>query len=120
MWTTTPWTLPSNQAVAVNPDVNYVQVEAGERRFVLAEARLAAYARELGDEPEVLGTYRGSDLLGMRYLPPFPYFMDAPNAFQVLRGRLRHHRGRHRHRAHGAGLRRGRQGDRRPGRHRRR
>jgi len=89
VWTTTPWTLPSNQAVAVNPDVSYLQVRAGERRLVLAEARLAAYSRELGDEPEVLGTYRGSDLVGLRYLPPFPYFMDSlfidsPQAFQVL------------------------------------
>ncbi len=86
VWTTTPWTLPSNQAVAVNPDVTYVQVRAGERRYVLAEARLAAYARELGDEPEVLGRYRGADLLGLRYLPPFPYFMDSANAFAVLPG----------------------------------
>ena len=86
VWTTTPWTLPSNQAVAVNPDVTYVQVRVGDRRYVLAQARLGAYARELGDEPEVLGTYRGADLLGLRYLPPFPYFMDSPNAFQVLSG----------------------------------
>src|ERR1700747_2343485 len=84
VWTTTPWTLPSNQAVAVNPDVTYVQARAGEQRVVLAEARLAAYSRELGDEPEVLGSYRGSDLVGTRYLPPFPYFMDSPQAFQVL------------------------------------
>lgn len=84
VWTTTPWTLPSNLAVAVNPEVSYVQVRAGERRFVLAEARLAAYARELGEEPEVLGIYRGADLLGTRYLPPFAYFMDSPKAFQVL------------------------------------
>ena len=90
VWTTTPWTLPSNLAVAVHPDVTYVQVRSGDRRLVLAEARLAAYARELGfeqgDAPEVLGTYRGADLLGLRYLPPFPYFMDSPNAFQVLPG----------------------------------
>ncbi len=86
VWTTTPWTLPSNQAVAVNPDVGYVQVRVGERRFLLAEARLAAYARELGDEPEVLGSYLGSELLGMRYLPPFSYFMDCTNAFRVLPG----------------------------------
>ena len=59
---------------------------SGDRRFVLAEARLAAYARELGEEPEILGTYRGADLLGTRYLPPFPYFMDSPKAFQVLPG----------------------------------
>ncbi len=86
VWTTTPWTLPSNQAVAVNPDVTYVQVRAGDRRYVLAEARLGAYARELGDEPEVLGRYPGADLLGLRYVPPFPYFMDSANAFQVLPG----------------------------------
>ncbi|OBK21075.1 isoleucine--tRNA ligase [Mycobacterium asiaticum] len=86
IWTTTPWTLPSNLAVAVNPGVSYVEVRNGDRRFVLAEARLAAYARELGEEPEVLRVIPGSDLLGTRYLPPFPYFMDAPNAFQVLPG----------------------------------
>ena len=86
IWTTTPWTLPSNLAVAVNPEVSYVEVQAGDHRFVLAEPRLAAYARELGEEPEVLGTYRGADLLGIRYLPPFPYFMDSPKAFQVLPG----------------------------------
>ncbi|PQM47486.1 Isoleucine--tRNA ligase [Mycobacterium talmoniae] len=86
VWTTTPWTLPSNMAVAVNPDVTYVQVAAGERRYVLAEARLAAYARELGEEPQVLGSYSGDDLLGLRYLPPFPYFMDSTNAFRVLPG----------------------------------
>ena len=51
VWTTTPWTLPSNQAVAVNRDVSYVLVAAGDRRYVLAKARLAAYARELGENP---------------------------------------------------------------------
>jgi isoleucyl-tRNA synthetase len=90
IWTTTPWTLPSNQAVAVNPQVEYVQVRAPDgRRYVLAKARLSAYAREFGDEPEILGSYTGEDLLGTRYLPPFPYFMDEDNvrnAFQVLPG----------------------------------
>src|SRR5215207_6151727 len=85
VWTTTPWTLPSNQAVAVNPDVTYVLVRGtDERGYVLAQERLSAYARELGDEPEILGTYTGKDLLETRYLPPFPYFMDAPNSFRVL------------------------------------
>ena len=55
-----------------------------ERRYLLAAGRVAAYARELGEEPEILATYRGADLLGVRYLPPFPYFMDAANSFQVL------------------------------------
>ncbi|MDT5292220.1 MAG: isoleucyl-tRNA synthetase [Mycobacterium sp.] len=85
IWTTTPWTLPSNQAVAVNPDVTYVRVAGPDQRdYLLAEARLAAYHREFGEEPVIRGTYSGADLLGMRYLPPFPYFMDSPNAFQVL------------------------------------
>ncbi len=90
IWTTTPWTLPSNQAVAVNPDVAYVAVRGADgRRYVLAQARLGAYTRELGEEPEVLATYTGRDLLGVRYLPPFDYFTateQARNAFQVLPG----------------------------------
>ncbi|OBB59701.1 isoleucine--tRNA ligase [Mycobacterium sp. 852013-51886_SCH5428379] len=86
VWTTTPWTLPSNQAVAVNPDVAYVQVTVDGGKYVLAEARLSAYARELGEEPEVLATFTGADLVGTRYTPPFPYFADSENAFQVLRG----------------------------------
>jgi isoleucyl-tRNA synthetase len=86
VWTTTPWTLPSNQAVAVNPDVEYVLVAAGERRYVLARARLAAYAKEIGEQPEILAVYQGGDLLGTRYLPPFPYFADSANSFQVLPG----------------------------------
>lgn len=90
VWTTTPWTLPSNQAVAVNPEVEYVVVEqpgdSGGRRIVLARARLGAYARELGEDPEVLASYTGEQLLGLTYLPPFPFFADAAHSFQVLRG----------------------------------
>ena len=86
IWTTTPWTLPSNQAVAVNPDVEYVVVAHQGQRFVIARARLAAYARELGDDPQILGSYSGDQLLALSYLPPFPYFADSPNSFQVLRG----------------------------------
>lgn len=85
VWTTTPWTLPSNQAVAVHPDVTYVQVQGPDgRRLVLAEARVGAYARELGEEPEILGAYSGRELLEARYLPPFAYFADAPRSFRVL------------------------------------
>ncbi len=51
---------------------------------MLAEARLAAYIREFGEEPVILGAYLGEQLLGMRYLPPFPYFSDSENAFQIL------------------------------------
>ncbi|MFC3448888.1 isoleucine--tRNA ligase [Amycolatopsis speibonae] len=87
IWTTTPWTLPSNLATAVHPDVRYVVVESEEqegKRFLLAEARVASYARELGEEPTVVGHYTGTELLGTRYAPPFPYFTGHENAHRVL------------------------------------
>ena len=84
IWTTTPWTLPSNLATAVHPDVQYVVVEHDGKRFLLAEARVAAYARELGEEPTVVAHYTGEQLLGTRYAPPFPYFVGTENAHRVL------------------------------------
>jgi isoleucyl-tRNA synthetase len=84
IWTTTPWTLPSNLAMAVNPDVDYVLVAARGERWVLAAARLSAYARELGEDPEVLGTFRGTDLVGLSYTPPFDFFLGRENAHRVL------------------------------------
>jgi isoleucyl-tRNA synthetase len=89
IWTTTPWTLPSNLAAAVNPALDYVVVEPTEgdwagQRLVLAEARLAAYARELGEEPAVVQRLKGTELLGRRYTPPFDYFAGHPNAHVVL------------------------------------
>lgn len=84
IWTTTPWTLPSNLATAVHPEVQYVVVEHDGKRFLLAEARVAAYARELGEEPAVVAHYTGAQLLGTRYAPPFPYFTGTENAHRVL------------------------------------
>ncbi|MEQ8437019.1 MAG: isoleucine--tRNA ligase [Ilumatobacter fluminis] len=87
VWTTTPWTLPSNLAAAVHPDVEYVVVESDEHpgeRFLLAEARVAAYARELGEEPTVVSRHSGADLVGVRYHPPFDFFVGRDNAHQVL------------------------------------
>jgi isoleucyl-tRNA synthetase len=84
VWTTTPWTLPSNLAMAVHPDVDYVAVEHDGERYLLAEARVAAYARELGENPPVVARYKGSDLLGRRYIPPFDFFVGRENAHQVL------------------------------------
>jgi isoleucyl-tRNA synthetase len=87
VWTTTPWTLPSNLAAAVHPEVEYVVVESADHqgeRFLLAEARVGAYARELGEEPTVLGRYRGADLVGTNYSPPFDFFVGGANAHQVL------------------------------------
>ena len=84
IWTTTPWTLPSNLAMAVNPEVDYVTVEANGEKYLLAEARVAAYARELGENPTVVARYKGSDLLGRRYSPPFDFFVGTENAHQIL------------------------------------
>ncbi|CAA9323425.1 MAG: Isoleucyl-tRNA synthetase [uncultured Friedmanniella sp.] len=86
IWTTTPWTLPSNLALAVNPDIDYVVVEHEGEKYVLAEARLATYARELGEDAaeRVSQRLKGAELLGRRYTPPFGYFLGAENAHVVL------------------------------------
>ncbi|WP_436702353.1 isoleucine--tRNA ligase [Nocardioides sp. BYT-33-1] len=84
IWTTTPWTLPSNLAVMVGSEIDYVVVAHEGERFVLAEARLAAYARELGDEPTITWRGTGADLLGLTYAPPFSYFAGHENAFRVV------------------------------------
>ncbi|NHA67315.1 isoleucine--tRNA ligase [Phycicoccus flavus] len=93
IWTTTPWTLPSNLAAMVGSEIDYVVVEApvpgtdGTTRYVLAEARLPQYARELADADggfAVLGRYRGADLVGRRYTPPFSYFEGHEGAFRVV------------------------------------
>ena len=91
-WTTTPWTLPSNLALAVNPAVTYVQVEVGEdgaeefrgRRFLLAQDLVGAYAKELGEKHTVVSEHPGTELIGLTYEPIFGYFRDHPNAFQIL------------------------------------
>jgi isoleucyl-tRNA synthetase len=87
-WTTTPWTLPSNLALAVGPDVEYAVMEEDGERYVLAASRLAAYEKELAGATRV-GTLLGSELVGRRYEPMFDYFADrelfgTQEAFQVL------------------------------------
>ncbi|WP_031468545.1 isoleucine--tRNA ligase [Sciscionella sediminilitoris] len=84
VWTTTPWTMPSNLAAAVHPEVDYVVVRAGDAKYLLARDRLAAYARELGEDPEVLGEYTGAQLAGLSYTPPFDFYAGRRNAHQVL------------------------------------
>ena len=85
IWTTTPWTLPSNLAAAVNPDVDYVVVAGVDgQRYLLAEALVAGYARELGEAPPVLSRHRGADLVGTRYTPPFDFFTGRTNAHRIL------------------------------------
>ncbi|MFB7879010.1 isoleucine--tRNA ligase [Nocardia sp. NPDC056064] len=85
IWTTTPWTLPSNLAIAVHPDVRYVHLRGADgKRYVLAAERVGHYTREFGEEPEVLGEYDGAALAGLSYRPPFDFFLGHPNAHRVL------------------------------------
>jgi isoleucyl-tRNA synthetase len=76
-WTTTPWTLPGNVALAVSPMVAYVKAKKGDEIFYLAE-RLADDV--LGDDYEVLEVMPGGKLEGLRYEPPFPFLADAVGA----------------------------------------
>ena len=104
-WTTTPWTLPSNTALCVGPKIDYVIVKGEnpytkiEAYYLLAEARLAAYAKELGEAPEVLWRGKGTDLEGVQYEQLIPWanpispqksadFSGTPNegAFKIILG----------------------------------
>ena len=104
-WTTTPWTLPSNTALCVGPKIDYVIVKGEnpytkiEAYYLLAEARLAAYAKELGEAPEVLWRGKGADLEGVQYEQLIPWanpispqksadFSGTPNegAFKIILG----------------------------------
>ncbi len=94
IWTTTPWTLPSNMGVAVHPDIEYVVVQSdvtgSMERYVLARARAGAYARELagGDVEEldrrIVGQLTGRELAGRRYTPPFDYYAGSQGAHRVF------------------------------------
>ncbi|MGH1503923.1 MAG: isoleucine--tRNA ligase [Acidimicrobiales bacterium] len=75
-WTTTPWTLPSNLALAVGPDIDYAVVAHDDGFVVLGAGAVATYARELGDDPEIVATIPGRDLVGRTYAPLLPYFAD--------------------------------------------
>ena len=71
-WTTTPWTLPSNVALCMHPDYEYVKVKSNKDglTYYMAQALVAAV---LGEEVEILETYKGKDLEYKEYVPLFPY-----------------------------------------------
>ena len=74
VWTTTPWTLPSNQAAAINPGVTYAVVESGGERLVMAEALVE---KVMGEGAVVAERRSAADLVGLHYEPPFPYIAGA-------------------------------------------
>ena len=74
VWTTTPWTLPSNSFAAVAADEDYCVVRDGDHRLVVAAALRESLAEKVGRELSVERTLRGSDLVGREYTPPFDWF----------------------------------------------
>ena len=101
-WTTTPWTLPTNFALAVGPEIEYALVEApnsvlGDQRFLIAKSLVGNYAKELGfaDAEQAITavskTFTGAELAGLRYQRIFDFYADPEryeiaNAWQVLVG----------------------------------
>jgi len=93
-WTTTPWTLPSHLALAVNPTVTYALVKVAAdgaeavagRKVLLAKDLMGAYAKELGEDAEIVAEFTGDQLVGLTYTPPFNYFADRAEqgAFRIL------------------------------------
>jgi isoleucyl-tRNA synthetase len=87
VWTTTPWTLPGNTAIAVHPDVEYARVRAGDDVFILAKDLVP---KVIEGEHEILGTMKGRALEGDRYVPLYDFFTGEaaahPAAFTVVSG----------------------------------
>lgn len=83
-WTTTPWTLPGNLALAVGNDIDYVVVEKSGKKYILAKERLEHYKEELGDK--VVAKLKGKELVGKKYKPVFDCYKNAQKAFEVVPG----------------------------------
>lgn len=75
VWTTTPWTLPSNQFAAVHPELEYSIVDDEHRhRLIIASALVETIAGKVGHELKPVETVKGAELIGKRYVPPFDYY----------------------------------------------
>ena len=85
-WTTTPWTLPSNLALCVGDDIDYVTIldKGINKKIILAKARIEAYSKKR--DFEVIREFKGSELVGKSYEPLFSYFsnLKAEGAFKVV------------------------------------
>jgi isoleucyl-tRNA synthetase len=85
VWTTTPWTLPGNLALTIGESIDYVKVQVGNNKYILAESRLGAYAAELG-KYKIVEKMKGKKLLGKSYKPVFSYYKNPQKAFVVIAG----------------------------------
>ncbi len=84
-WTTTPWTLPANSALAVNPNMEYVRMQDEDGAvYIVAASRLKSYEKQFANATQV-GSVKGADLVGMHYTPLFPYYAGGSELlFQVI------------------------------------
>lgn len=80
-WTTTPWTLMANVAICVNPDLTYIKAESQGFKFILAESLAPSV---LGDEYKVLETYKGTDLVGIKYEQLMPFVKVEGKCHEVI------------------------------------
>ena len=95
-WTTTPWTLPSNLALAVNKDYDYVLLKKNEEHYIIGKETLSKYKKELSindkGDFDILLEFKGEKLVGLGYKPILPYLKNLPEvqaskaAFTVLHG----------------------------------
>ncbi len=81
IWTTTPWTIPANQALNFSPDLDYVVVETPHRNFILAEGLYEDALKRYGLEGKVIGKAKGSDLYHLRFKHPLPVSTKAMTDF---------------------------------------
>ena len=81
-WTTTPWTLPSNLALAVNPKMQYVALSHNNNCYIVG----AFYKDSFFDAAKEIIKFRGKELKGIKYQPLFDYFANHKNAFKILSG----------------------------------
>ena len=98
-WTTTPWTVPTNFAIVVGADIDYVEVRPTEgkfagKKFYLGKPLLGSYEKELGENYEIVRELKGAEMEGWRYYPVFPYFagetaeseghVPGPNGYTIF------------------------------------
>ena len=83
VWTTTPWTLPSNLALAVGSEIDYDIYEEEGTRYIIGSAVVNKYKKELSQARKI-GSIKGKELEGRKYIPIFDYYKDLPGAFRVI------------------------------------
>ena len=89
VWTTTPWTLPSNMALCVNPNIEYVQIEIDKESYILAKNLVPEQfgrgkKKVLPDDVQIIRTFKGSELEGKEYIPILNYFSPDVSPFKIV------------------------------------